>query len=61
MAYDLSAPLLVQLPKKITPDETQEDYETSITQNSDNINQNFNEQHNALQDLIARVKQLEEG
>ena len=61
MSYDLSAPLLVQLPKGMTPDETKEDYETSITQNSDNINLNFTEQHNALQDLLARVKQLEEG
>lgn len=61
MAYDLSSPLPVQLPKRITPDETPEDYDTMITQNTDNINQNFTEHNLAIQDLLARLKKLEEG
>lgn len=61
MAYDLSSPLLVQLPKRMTPDETPEDYDTGITQNTDNINQNFAEHSSAILDLMDRVKQLEEG
>jgi hypothetical protein len=61
VAYDLSSPLPVQLPKRITPDETPEDYDTMITQNTDNINQNFTEHNLAIQDLLARLKKLEEG
>ena len=61
MAYDLSSPLPVQLPKRMTPDETPEDYDTMITQNTDNINQNFTEHSSAILDLMDRVKQLEEG
>lgn len=61
VGYDLSSPLLVQLPKRITPDETPEDYDTMITQNTDNINQNFTEHNLAIQDLLARLKKLEEG
>ena len=61
MAYDLSSPLLVQLPKPMTPDETPENYGTLITQNQENLNQNFAELHNALIDMTARLKQLEEG
>jgi len=61
MEFDLSAPLLVQLPKPMTPDDTPEDYTTNITQNQDNINQNFTEHNNALLSLLQRVKQLEEG
>ena len=61
MAYDLSAPFPVQLPKRMTPDENPEDYDTGVTQNTDNINQNFTEQHTAILDVLARLKQLEEG
>lgn len=61
MAYDLQAPFPIRLPKRITPDETPEDYDTSITQNEDGVNQNFSAHHNALQDLQERVRALEEG
>jgi len=61
MAYDLSAPLPVQLPKRMTPDDKKEDYDTLITQNEGAINQNFTEHSNALLDLMERLKKLEEG
>lgn len=61
MAYDLSAPLPVQLPGRMSKDDRPEDYDTRNTQNTDNINQNFMEHNNAIQDLFARVKLLEEG
>ena len=61
MAYDLSSPLPVQLPKRMTPDERPEDYDTMITQNEDNINQNFTEHNRAIQELLARLTKLEEG
>lgn len=61
MGYDLQAPVPVYLPKKMTPDETQEDYETAITQNQDGLNQNFTEHHNALQDLQTRLSSMEEA
>lgn len=61
MAYDLSSPFPVQLPRRMTPDDTPEDYDTMITQNTDNINQNFTEHNNAIQDIVSRLKALEEG
>ena len=61
MAYDLTSPLPVQLPKRMTPDETPEDYDTAITQNTDNINQNFTEHNQAILDIMDRLQRLEEG
>ena len=59
MAYDLKAPLPVFLPKRMTPDETEEDYDTAIAANEEGINQNFTEQNNAITDLMARIAALE--
>lgn len=59
MAYDITAPLPVYLPKRMTQDETQEDYDASIAANEDGINQNFTEHNNAILDLMDRVAALE--
>lgn len=41
----------VYLPKSRTEDQSKEDYETQITQNENNINQNFTILFNAIREL----------
>lgn len=48
---DLQALFPVYLPKALTENDTQEDYDASVTQNENNLNQNFTILFNAISDL----------
>lgn len=48
---DMQSLFPIYLPKPRTEDQSKEDYETSITQNENNINQNFTILFNAIREL----------
>ena len=51
---DLQSLFPVYLPKTRNDDQSKEDYETQITQNENNINQNFTILFNAISELAGQ-------